>query len=281
MSRGTHGNDEPSLTLQEAWKTERPITRLLRRVACNICTLPDSGWLGLTPLRTHILICGLPRSGSTLLQLMMDTVLPAARKFKKEIRGWRAATSRLRNHAVMLTKRPRDILEIGRVRAFYADRDAALRVIVTIRDPRDALTSRHPRSAKHRPYHISTAVWHELYPALLRQVRDDRNMVVRYEQLVADTGRIELDIERFVGERFAQPFSQFQDSIPHQFKTGPLNGIRAVDTSSVGRWQAPEHEARIGEILHDVPDFAQHLIELGYETDAAWAAPYVERRRAA
>lgn len=35
--------------------------------------LVDGRWLGLCPLSRHIVICGFPRSGSTLLLLMVET----------------------------------------------------------------------------------------------------------------------------------------------------------------------------------------------------------------
>src|SRR5438876_10493789 len=39
----------------------------------------DAGWYGFRPLRTHAVICGFERSGSTLLQLMIETCVSDAR----------------------------------------------------------------------------------------------------------------------------------------------------------------------------------------------------------
>ena len=86
-------------TIFSGWRLTK---RWRRRLAGYLFCLPDTGWLGLTPLRTHIVVCGLPRSGTTMLQLMLESALPDARRFGCEVSGWRAAMYRLRNHAVMI-----------------------------------------------------------------------------------------------------------------------------------------------------------------------------------
>jgi hypothetical protein len=201
---------------------------------------------------------------------MMEAALPRARKFKREIRGWRAATSRFRNHEVMITKRPRDIFDLHRIKRFYRERQAKLRTIITVRDPRDALTSSHPRSVRKRPYHFTIAGWRDLYPHLARYLHDPEVLVVRYEDLVSDLDGVEASIEAFVGERIEHSFSEFHKGVPRYFDTRALNGVRPVDGRGVGRWKLPQHTARIEEILRQLPDFPQQLIDLGYEKDSNW-----------
>src|SRR5690348_217375 len=95
------------------------LLQLERRLLMPLYRLPDTGLLGLTPLRTHILVCGFPRSGTTLLQLMLENSLPHARRFGREVGGWRAATYAWRNHAVLISKVPHDMFRLDPLRKFY------------------------------------------------------------------------------------------------------------------------------------------------------------------
>jgi hypothetical protein len=201
---------------------------------------------------------------------MMEAALPAARRFKREIRAWRAATSRFRNHEVMITKRPRDVFDLHRIRRFYEERQASLRTIITIRDPRDALTSSHPRSVRRRPYHFRIDGWRDLYPCLALYLHDPDVLIVRYEDLVSDLDGVQASIDAFVDERIEHSFSEFHQGVPRYFDTRALNGVRPVDGRGVGRWKLPQHSARIEQILRELPDFPQQLINLGYEKDSSW-----------
>src|SRR3954469_23077934 len=98
---------DPHETIWSQWGRLKRTRRYLRGF---LYRLPDTGLLGLTPLRTHILICGYQRAGTTLLQAMAEHALPNARRFGHEISGWRAATFAPRNHAVLISKVPNDLL---------------------------------------------------------------------------------------------------------------------------------------------------------------------------
>src|SRR5580692_8967531 len=135
---------------ESIWDEWKGFKRLRRRFRAAFYRLPDTGRFGLTPLRTHILICGYGRSGTTLLLMMIEQSLPKARSFGQEKSAWRAATFERRNHAVLISKTPRDISRLHRIRNFYKNRQAALKTIVMIRDPRDVLSSRHPKTGTHR-----------------------------------------------------------------------------------------------------------------------------------
>src|SRR5579863_2565680 len=104
---------DPAESIWDEWSTFK---RLRRRLTSLPYRAVDSGLFGLKPLRTHIHICGYPRSGTTLLLLMMEYALPQARHFGREISAWRAATFEWRNHEVVLSKCPLDIFRLHRVR---------------------------------------------------------------------------------------------------------------------------------------------------------------------
>src|SRR4051794_35225986 len=56
----------------------QPIRRNMKRL---ILRTIDRGWLGLNPLVRHIVICGFPRSGSTLMLLIAETCVADAKTF--------------------------------------------------------------------------------------------------------------------------------------------------------------------------------------------------------
>ncbi len=242
---------------------------LKRRVASMFYCLPDTGVFGLTPLRTHIAVCGYPRSGTTMMLMMLEYALPRAKRFGHEQSGWRAAAAAWRNHAVMVSKAPNDVFKLHRLRNFYGNRGAAFRPILMLRDPRDVLTSRHVITGNER-YFVDIPQWKDYTAYIQHYLNDPDVLVVRYEDFVDDVDGWQTRIESFAGERFDRPLNQFFTEERSDFRTRALNGVRPVDTKSVGRWCKPEHRARLDEILCDVPEFPQVLIDLGYEQDQSW-----------
>jgi hypothetical protein len=261
---------QPNLdeTIFSHWPIAKQIRRRLLAPIYGFC---DFGLLGLTPLRTHIVICGFPRSGTTLLQAMLEHALPDARRFGKETSGSRAANHRWRNHAVMISKFPRDMFQLHSLRAYYRGRKAKLKTILMIRDPRDVLTSRHAEArAKSTDYFYYIDEWRLYYAYYLLYRNDPNVLVLRYEQLVADVKGEAAKVEAFVNEKFDRPAEDFHQELRDDFDTIPLNGVRPVESSKIGRWELPEHWERIRQIVRELPDFTKHLVELGYEADETW-----------
>ena len=252
-------------TIYDNWPA---LKRFRRRFISPIFCLSDTGLFGLRKLRTHIVICGYQRSGTTLLLAMMEHALPYAKQFHKEISGWRAATWCWRNHEVIVSKVPRDILKLHQLRNFYRNRRAKLKAIVLVRDPRDVLTSNHTSHA--RRYFQDLNEWKALHAAFRAQ-QDQRDvLVIKYEDLVTDVPDVQKRIEDFTGEKTSRPFDEFYLNKKIQFDASALNGLRPVDCKSIGRWRDSEHRDRIREILQQVPELPAILIELGYEKNDAW-----------
>jgi len=243
--------------------------RLRRRLIAPFYRLSDTGWFGLTPLRTHILICGYQRGGTTLLLAMMEYALPHARRFGKETSGWRAATWSWRNHSVLISKVPNDIFKLHRIRNFYKGRKAKLKTILVIRDPRDVLVSKHS-ATRVGDYFQDLAEWRLFHSYYRLYFNEPDVLVIRYEQMVNDIPGTQARIESFTGEKFQRPFEDFHHEQRTDFDTRPLNGVRPVEQSRVGRWARPEHRDRIEQVLREIPDFPKILIELGYEQDESW-----------
>ncbi len=247
------------------WKRAR------RAVPMAVCTVSDTAlgrMLGLTPLETHVLVCGYPRGGTTMLLAMLEYGYPTARKFGEEISGWRAATFKWRNHAMLISKVPKDLLVVHRVMNWYRGRAAKLKTIIVLRDPRDVLTSHHV--SHDRPYFQEPEEWRLFHSRYEYHRSNPEVLTVKYEDLVDDVPGTQATIEAFIGVKSERPFADFHKAERSDFDTRPLNGVRPADKKSVGRWARAEHAGRIEQILREVPDFPELLIEMGYEQDRAW-----------
>ncbi len=262
--------------ISDAWS---PWKRLRRRVLMAAFRLPDSGAFGLVPLRTHILICGFPRSGTTLLQLMLENGLPSSRRFGREVGGWRAATYCWRNHELLISKVPHDVFRLDPLRNFYAGRAANLRIILMVRDPRDVLTSVR-KTGGPLGYVVGPERWRRYYRSFRRERLAPDVLEVRYERLVRDPADEQLRIERFTGERARVPFDAFHTIHRPDFDTSTLNGLRPLDQSPLERWTRPQHRARMERVLQDLPELPGALIELGYEQDTEWIEQWRRGSRA-
>jgi hypothetical protein len=251
-----------------------PVWQQIRRgVQAPVYRFADTGLFGLTPLQTHILICGFPAAGTTLLQLMIENGLPLAKRFGKERSGWKAATYSLRNHSVLISKQPRDLLRLEPLRAFYTGRNAKLRIILMLRDPRDLMTVQRERDEK-LAYCGCMQAWRNDYRAYLQQRDRDDTLVVRFEDLLASPAAEQRRIEMFTNCTMGIPFEQFEQVKRNDFDTSTLRGLRPIDPTRVARWKDPVHRERIQQVLMEMPELPGALVRLGYETDTAWVQEY-------
>jgi hypothetical protein len=246
-----------------------PLKRFRRLMLMPVFCVPDSAFFGLKPLRTHILICGFPRAGTTLMQMMLENAHPGARRFGREVGGWRAATYSLRNHSIMISKVPHDIARLDALRRHYAGRRAQLKIIAMIRDPRNILTSQRTLDGILQ-YVVCPARWRFYYRNLLEQREKEDVLIVRYEDLVSDVECEQARIEEFTGEKVTYPFRMFHEFERTDFDTSTLNGLRPVEKTLLDRWREPMHRPRIQQVLRELPELPQALIDLGYEADNDW-----------
>lgn len=230
--------------------------------------LADKGFMGKTPLKKHVLVCGYPRGGTTMFLAMLEYAYPKSRHFGEEISGWRAAAFEPRSHELMISKVPKDLLVLHRVQNFYQGRPAVLKSIIMLRDPRDVLTSHHV--SHDRPYFQEPEEWRLFHSRYQYHKGRPDVMILKYEDLVDDVAGTQAKVEAFIGEKAERPFVDFHKAEMKDFDTRPLNGIRPADKKGVGRWAKAEHAKRIEQILEELPDFPELLVEMGYETDRSW-----------
>jgi len=251
-----------------------PIRRFLRRLAIRIL---DRGWFGSVPLEGHLVICGFPRSGTTLLQLMVQTAVPTVRAFGRERSGLGVAQNhwpKAGQEPYLITKRPDDIFWIDEIRDFYARLGTRTRArfVICVRDPRAVLTSRHELNKS--AYWVSIERWRAIFEHLRWAEGATDVHVLDYSDIVTRIADVQQLMTGLMGWPVSASFSDFHKHVPDDFDTKALNGIRSLDPATLRRWSAPEHADRIRYLLNDMPELPERLIEMGYEPDDSWTASY-------
>ena len=247
-----------------------PLRALAKR---QVLAAIDRGWFGTTPLRTHVVMCGFPRSGTTLLQLMVETAYPGARTFHRE----RAALAAVQNtwpgrHALLITKRPDDVYWLDEIRERYRDRRPKPRFVISVRDPRGVLTSKH---AKKPGYCVPAAKWRATYEHIQYNLQFDDVITVEYRDLIERPLVVQEQLASFFGCQPEARFDEYLAATPADFDTTALNGVRPLDASRLDQWRAPKHRPRIQQLLRELPELPDRLIEMGYERDTAWTREYL------
>jgi hypothetical protein len=272
MPSFTAPTGEPAEDIPEfVRRFDRP--NFLRRAISNtVIRAIDSGWTTRTPLQAHIVICGFPRAGTTLLALMLQVAYTTAKAFPKERAAFRVAYRMDRNHPLMISKRPDDIFYLDRIRRIYARRRPAVRFVLMLRDPRAVLTSIH--AGRRDEYYVSPARWQATYDRVRANWGRPDCLGLRFEDLVTDVHAVQRALVPFIGMEPNVAFDQYVDRVPDGFQTTALNGVRALDASAASRWRDARHRDRLRAVLRSVPHLPRVLIESGYEKDEAWALEY-------
>jgi hypothetical protein len=232
-----------------------------------------------------VILCGFPRSGTSLLFNMMAATLDGFAYEKRES----SFTRTIWAAGNWLSKTPADILRITTIPRlnFY---DKRCDVLVVVRDVRDVITSIHPGYPDR--YYVSYETRHNpdfrgprdsgigpAYDAMkvFRAKKPDYCVLsfVRYEDLVSDPD----GMQRLVAEQhslpFSSPFSEFErhrDRLVYAFEgegSSRLEDKPAV-TSRVGRWRDERHRQRVREQFERHPELFAMLTEFGYEKDRQW-----------
>lgn len=248
------------------------VTKPFQRVGVM---LQESRLLGRSRLETHVVVCGFPRSGSTLLQLMIEACVSGVRTYGRERRGMEAAKCYRRIRPIMMTKRPSDIFTLDDLRAFYSRHDANVKFVLMTRDPRAVLTSFHHSNPGE--YYVSAERWRAIYSYWEWASSADDVVTVRYEDLICEPDETQRLLAEFVGWNVHHPFADFHNAVPDGFDTRALNGVRKLDPKNTQRWREAEHRDRLASLLiTELPELPQRLVELGYECDESWVRDYIE-----
>lgn len=239
--------------------------------------LQDAGRLPAVPLCQHIVICGFPRSGTTLFQLMIESCVAEIKTFGRERRALEFAKYGRRTHACVMTKRPKDIFLIQELRDFYASHPAEVQFIVMHRDPRAVLTSVH--FSRPSEYFVTANQWQHIYRHWKWAATANDVLSIRYEDVVCGPDFVESQFARITGCEMTRPFRDFHQNVPAGFDDRALNGLRELDESNVLRWREACHRDRIRSLLRELPELPDVLIEMGYEADDSWTREYADSQQ--
>ncbi|MBA2409909.1 MAG: sulfotransferase [Gammaproteobacteria bacterium] len=214
------------------------------------------------PRRIHIVGTS-DRSGTTLMMQLMVNCLAIDRYCSHERRIYKRAP---RDYEIYCSKHPLDILGARTLLAL----DPNLFMVCLVRDPRDAVVSKHNRFPD-RYWGINFSKWRTHYQLAKRLAPHPRVLVVAYESLVDDPDRLQNELMAcmpFLRKR--ADFSQFHEvATPTSDRAErALGGVRPISTRSVGAWRS--HKPRIVAQLAIHGDISDELIALGYERDRRW-----------
>jgi len=258
----THRPHFPPESLAKRQPTfQFPKTLLLPALRC-IARSKDRGWLPGTPLRRHIVICGFPRSGTTLLQLLLESCTRNLGTFGRERRALEAAAVARRSHAVILTKRPKDIFLIPEIADWHRANGTQALFILMHRDPRAVLTSRHFSSPQH--YYLKCSDWEHFHQHWKWSLHRSDVLSVSYEALTSSPAAVQQLINSFASLDADCCFSDFLSRVPPNFDLRALNGLRQTETTRINSWKLQEHEQRLTQISSELPNLPEILDEMGY-----------------
>lgn len=248
--------------------------------------------------KKQIIICGYPRSGTSLFYNMLSSSLLG---FVIDDRETSALDSvwKYDNHA---SKSPVDLFRLGDI-AKRNIHDKELCVIVMIRDIRDIITSRHQFAPD--SYVISfqgaysfSGVYpnyikkfdgpgiERYYSVMERLIKDNSlNLIfIRYEDLVADADKCQKKVAVSFGVQFDGLFSNYhlrkdRHKIKYEGDHTSLDksldkSSEAVETKYVKRWTNPEYKERIHEQFSEHPKLFEILLNQGYENSQDWYKEY-------
>lgn len=164
----------------------------------------------------------------------------------------------------VLTKWPSDFMSVWPAVAL----DRSLFVLCLMRDPRDAVVSRHGK--KPDAYWSSLRYWMWFRRVHDRLARQRRVLVIRYEDLVREPDRVQERIAGFLPFLEARhPFNAYHlHTRAGRDAVDALRGVRAISAAGVGAWRGHLERVRQQVRLHG--SISDDLIRFGYEPDRSW-----------
>lgn len=210
----------------------------------------------------HIHIVGTgPRTGTTL---MAEAMIVCFRIDQHTDHEDRVFTKPAGPGNIFLTKTVKDIMVARPLLKLRPE----LYVICMIRDPRDAVVSRHDQDPD--VYWAGLRYWKSFIPYWRRARGHPRFITVRYEDLVSDPdGTQEELMERMPFLEKQASFSRYHETAAPSGKSlDALKGVRPIAPDGIAAWR--EHLPRITGQLQIHGSIADDLIEFGYEPDDKW-----------
>ena len=215
----------------------------------------------------HLVICGFPRSGSTMFYNMLRHCVKDFVFFEKEIRAMRV----LNKHQNQISKVPVDVFNIDEIRRAAKNP----RFLITIRDPRSVLCSYHSKVKGN--YKVS---WNRILGNKIPQIHfvhyidevkkriNQGYPIVKYEDLIEQPYLEQDRLGLIFGFQYKAKFTDFYKGDIPQSLAHQMNGVRPLDASRLDAWK--QHPERIKQQFTECPRLFDDLVDLGYEFDREW-----------
>ncbi len=216
----------------------------------------------LAMLPKRIVICGSPRSGTTLMNELMrcysDTFVMNREEYALRF------PYLLPNKKYIVTKHPLDFMSFDAIIDTFRDPF----IVFLLRDPRDVIVSKHYTN-KDR-YLVNFQTWKKALHAF-NDLNYENKMLVRYEELIKNPEAVQQRIAHRLQISISGDFSEFHTKSEKRHRDiKALGGIRPIDPENVGKYMQEQNRARIKGQLERFPELSDYLIEYGYEKDKEW-----------
>ncbi len=208
-----------------------------------------------------IIVCGCPRSGTTLLLAILDAhpeiqaVQQESRIFKKwpyksdKINRWyhRALiSSHLIRFPIKKTARrwaektPQNIQYIEEILDEFK---TGIKIIHILRDGRDVVTSKHP--AQPDRFFVSPEQWSEVVSEGLKWVDHPQVLTIRYESLIQQYQTTVDQIMTFLELEISNEIMEFDKHTSIKTPKSLNNQIQPITDKSIGKWKKEVFKERI------------------------------------
>lgn len=221
---------------------------------------------GVLPKR--IIICGSPRSGTTLMNELMrcfcDTFVMDREEFALRFPYLPVGKK------YIVTKHPLDFMSFKEFIDTFKDPF----ILFLLRDPRDVIVSRHYTNKER--YLANFLLWKKAIHAY-ENFNYENKMLVRYEKLIEDPQKVQLDIADRLQITIDKGFSDFHEGVNQKHKDiKALGGIRPIDPGNLGKHRQDQHRERIKGQLERFPEISEYLIKYRYEKDREWEKNFMD-----
>lgn len=240
----------------------------------------------------QLVICGYPRSGTSLLYNMISSTLPGF-KFESFENYYIYRIHRVGNIA---TKAPMDIFHVRDIDSYNTNKKKMI-ILVLIRDIRDIITSKHPMIPNEFfighdhswwPQDPSFEEWKYDAPGVIDIYKEINAIksrpdvhLVRYEELVNAPHTVQSTISSKYDLHFSGPFIEYHKSADkHAYKyegrTAPKDHSlvregKKITQDRVSKWlRDPALKDRVRNQFNECEELFDILIDYGYETDRDW-----------
>jgi len=239
----------------------------------------------------QLIICGYPRSGTSLLYNMMSTTLTTRFQFTDFEKYFMFLMHKIRSIA---SKAPLDIMHIQWLDKMNINNKQII-LIVVIRDVRDILISKHPNLPKEYFIGFDHSFWPsdefdghwkyvapgivDIHEKILLSMANPDTLIVKYEDLVTHPNDIQKKLAATFDLKFDLNFTDYHTK-PSKLAYTYTGKHAAKDQSLVlegqkiskktCKWDDKKNYKRIYDQFTQCPKLFDILIEYGYEEDTSW-----------